>query len=129
MHTSQVLNQQSHNETPISHTSDYFCCVCHRNNQNLLPTLFFFVFVFVFWLCPRHAKVPGSGIEPSHSSDNSGSLTCCTTRELLKYTLIRHLKADGFMKLLRQDLVEQELDYMGLNKLVKDDYGYCLLVL
>ena len=50
----------------------------------------FFCFVFFPWLYPWHVEVPGPGIEPislqcdlSHSSDNAGSLTWCTAREIL----------------------------------------------
>ena len=48
-------------------------------------------YLFTFWPHPQHVKVPGTGIEPMLSSDPSccsddtGSLTCCTTRELLTY--------------------------------------------
>ena len=37
--------------------------------------------LFFFWPCPWHVRVPGQGSNPSHSSDNTGSLTCWATRE------------------------------------------------
>ena len=53
-----------------------------------MPVLFFFCHVCGTW------KFPGQGSNLRHSSDssycsnNTGSLTCCTTRELLKMLLL-----------------------------------------
>ena len=52
-----------------------------------LSFLFCFIF-FSFWPCPTacrnsQAREPRTwGLNLGHSSDNAGSLTCCTTREL-----------------------------------------------
>lgn len=50
----------------------------------------FYLFIYLFWQHPWHAEVPGSRLNPyhssdlSHSSDNAGYLTCCcATRALL----------------------------------------------
>ena len=44
-----------------------------------------FVFVVVVVvLLPQLTEVPGQGSKLHHRSDNEGSLTCCTTRELLE---------------------------------------------
>ena len=49
---------------------------------------------WLIWPCPQHTEVPGPGsnlsqcINPSHSSDNSRSLTRCATGELPTLSLL-----------------------------------------
>ena len=50
-------------------------------------------FLFIFGLTLSMWKFPGQGSNPPHgSSDNTGSLTCCATREfLLSFKTLYHL--------------------------------------
>ena len=59
------------------------------------PYFFSFLFFFFFfcshicgmWKSQGQASNPHHNSDPSHCSDNTGSLTCCPTRELLQTTL------------------------------------------
>ena len=64
-----------------------------------------FCLLVCFRLHPRHAEVPRPGIElapqqrPELDSDNTRSLTCCTTRELQrKWFFIEDPKRGGILK-------------------------------
>ena len=70
-----------------------FTCSFHWGHSFLS-----FCYLFIYCLCPRHVEAPRPGMEtgpqqcpssdPSHCCDNTGSLTHCTTRELLFFYLI-----------------------------------------
>lgn len=45
---------------------------------------FYFIYLFIWLSCLWHVEVPSQRLNPCHSSNNTGSLTYCTTRELLK---------------------------------------------
>ena len=69
----------------------------------LIQFVFIFLFIYLFCHIRGRWKFPGQGLnprhrsDPSHCSDNPGSLTHCTTRELPAFILLSHL----FLRIVR----------------------------
>ena len=56
--------------------------------RDFIKTLYHLVFCFlILWLHLRHTEVPGQGSNPSHSCENAGSLTHCTTTRTPSFVL------------------------------------------
>ena len=57
----------------------------YNNREFLIFHLFFFGCAHGKWKFPGQGSNPWHTSNPSHCSDNTGSLTCCTKRELLDF--------------------------------------------
>ena len=82
--TKQGQGQKLH---PQGYWSDLFPLCHNRNSHNKLFLLVVF-FLFLFGCACSMWKFQGQEVNPchpSHSSDNAGSLTHCTTKELRSY--------------------------------------------
>ena len=68
----------------------------YAKKHTKLPFSFFLSFFFFFghghsmWKFPGQGSNPYHISDPSHCSDDTRSLTCCATRELLKYILSKY---------------------------------------
>ena len=98
-----LLSDMLYNEKQIAVAGGepwgYLLCICRISQflsyiENLFAEIQQFFSFFLFWLSLWHVEVPRPGIEPTGIEptpqqppnccrDNTRSLTCCTTRELL----------------------------------------------
>ena len=94
--------------------NDYTVLTFFKKRKPFLFLFLFFGHTCSMWKFPSQRSNPHHSRDPSCCSDNAGSLTYCTTRELLAYSLLkRNFKVEFIFSLLKVNIKLLEIQQMN----------------